>query len=314
MPADVRRVSFLEDKPKSGSSRSSNLKSDSAVGSSSTSSSYSAAHQSDRYDPADSLYEVHALKDALADAVNQAELWRAKAHEIGRELRKDLGEAKSRVKALEAHCTAVDDEKKQLQRELTKIKDEFKSLKAQNASLHDDNDILKKKAEKQPATPSSPDSGKLQRSESRRSQESDSDKEKSRLKERFVPRNENSSESSSSKRSSSRAPRGSRRMSTASYADRSVYVEPWEPGAARTSNAAPVSSSTATGGRRLNGYVATSKTGYPAISTMQDPVYSATPRSIDRPSVLYAYADAPTSPSMGYEDGNYHAYPLPPRR
>lgn len=317
MPADVRsdvrRVAFREDKSRSGSSRSSILKSDSGAGSSSTGSSYSGAHQSDRYDAADALYEVHALKDALAESVKQADSWKAKAHEIDRELRKELGEAKSRVKALEAHCATVDDDNKQLQREATKLRDEVKSLKAQNASLQDDNDRLKKKAEKQPATASSPEAGKLHRSESRRSKESDSDKEKSRLKERFVPRTENSSESSSSKRSSSRAPRGSRRLSTASYADRPVYVEPFGPGAARPSNTSPTTP-IATGGRRYDGYVATSKTGYPAISTLQDPAYSSTPRSIDRPSVLYSYTDASMQPNMNYEDGNYHAHPLPPRR
>lgn len=309
MPADVRRVSFREDKSRSGSSRSSVLKSESGAGSSSTGSSFSGARQSDRYDAADALYEVHALKDALAESVKQADLWKDKAHEVDRELRKELGEAKSRVKALEAHSAAIDDDKKQLQREMAKLKDEVKSLKTQNSSLQIENDKLKKKTEKQPAAASSPEAGKLHRSESRRSKESDSEKEKSRLKERFVPRNENSSESSSSKRSSSRAPRSSRRMSTASYADRPVYVEPFGPGASRPSNTSPTSPVSTGGGRRLEGYIATSTTGYPAISTLQDPVYSSTPRSIDRPSVLYSYTDA----SMYQEDGNYHAHPLPRR-
>lgn len=310
MPADVRRVSFREDKSRSGSSRSSTLKSDSGAGSSSTGSSYSGTHHLDRYD-ADPLYEVHALRQALADSVKDADSAKDKAREIESKLHKELEGAKSRVKALENHCTAIKDDNTQLQEEKAKLREEVKSLKAQNASLQSENEKLKKKAEKQSSTTSSPEAGKPHRSESRRSKESDSDKEKSRLKERFVPRNENTSETSSSKRSSSRAPR-SRRMSTASYPERPVYVEPFGPGAARPSNTS--TSPVATTGRRLDGYTATVKTGYPTISTLQDPVYSSTPRSIDRPSVLYSYTDAPVSPSMNYEDGNYHAHPLPPRR
>ncbi|ROW04311.1 hypothetical protein VSDG_01172 [Cytospora chrysosperma] len=310
MPADVRRVSFREDKSRSGSSRSSTLKSESGAGSSSTGSSYSGTHHTDRYN-ADPLYEVHALRQALADAVKNADSLKAKAYDEEQTLRKDLEGAKSRVKALENHCAAIKDDNTQLQEEKMKLRDEVKSLKAQNATLQSENEKLKKKTEKQPTTASSTEAGKPHRSESRRSKESDSDKEKSRLKERFVPRNENTSESTSSKRSSSRAPR-SRRMSTASYPERPVYVEPFGPGAARSSNTS--TSPVTTGGRRLDGYIATSKTGYPAISTIQDPVYSSTPRSIDRPSVLYSYTEAPISPSMSYEDGNYHAHPLPPRR
>ncbi|ROV97757.1 hypothetical protein VMCG_07418 [Cytospora schulzeri] len=309
MPADVRRVSFREDKSRSGSSRSSILKSDSGAGTSSTGSSYSGAHRSDRYD-GDPLYEVNALKDALEQSVKEADSWKSKALDIEQRLRKELGEATSRVKGLENHSTAIDEDNKQLQRQKTELRDEVKSLKALNALLQKENDLLKRKTEKQTSTASSPEASKPQRSESRRSKESDSEKEKSRLKERFVPRNENTSETSSSKRSSSRAPRGSRRMSTASYPERPVYVEPFGPGAARGSNT-PVSP-ISTGGRRFDGYVATSNPGYTAISSLQEPLYSSTPRTIDR---LYSYTDAPISPSMNnYEDGNYHAHPLPPRR
>ncbi|KUI67990.1 hypothetical protein VM1G_03318 [Cytospora mali] len=310
MPADVkRRVSFREDRSRSGSSRSSTLKSESGVGSASTGSSYSGAHYSDRYD-GDPLYEVNVLKEALADSVRQVEAWQAKAREIDQKLRKELGEAKSRVQALENHDAEIEDDKSQLQRENTALRSENKSLKTEVASLQNENEKLKKKIEKQPASPSSSEASKPHRSESRRSKESDSDKEKSRLKERFVSRNENTSESSSSKRSSSKAPRN-RRMST-SY-DRPVYVEPYGQSAPRPAITIPSSPMTS-GGRRLDGYVATSKTGYSANSTIQDPVYSSTPRSIDRPSVPYQWPDTPMSPSMTYEDGNYHAHPLPPRR
>ena len=349
MPTDGRRVSFREDKSRSGSSRSSTLKSDSGAGSSSTGSSYSGTAYPDRY-TGDPLYEISALKEALTDALKNGDQWKDKAFDVEQKYRKELGEAKSRAKGLEDHCAAIEDDKKQLQREKTTLKDENKSLKDENRSLKDENrslkdenrslkdenrtfkdenkslkgeiealrkklDKLKKKDEKQPASASPPESNKLHRSGSKHSKDSsDSDKEKSRLKERFVPRNENSSETNSSNQSNSKTIRG-RRMSSASYADRTVYIEPYGQSAPRPSVTIPQSPMTS-GGRRLDGYAATSKTGYPAISTLQEPVYSSTPRSAaDRPSVIYQYPDAPLSPhNHSYEDGNYHAYPLPPRR
>lgn len=313
MPTEVRRVTFREDKSRSGSSRSSTLKSDSGAGSSSTGSSFSGTIYPDRYN-ADPLYEVNALKQALAASVKEVDKWKAKAVNIEETLRKELGEATSRVTALENHCAEIEDDKSRLQREKTTLKDENKNLKSQVGSQKDEiealkkkNDKLKKKDEKPPAATLSPDSSKPHRSGSKHSKDSDSDKEKSRLKERFVPRNENSSEANSSSQANSRATRN-RRMSNAS-----CYVEPYGQGAPRPSVVIPPSPITS-GGRRLDGYVATSHTGYPAISNIQEPVYSNTPRStVDRPSVHYQYHEAAMSPS-NYEDGNYHAYPLPPRR
>lgn len=230
-------------------------------------------------------------------------------------MRKELGEANSHVKGVENHCNEVEEQHARDTKEIETLKARVASVQLENEELKQKYDKLKKKVEKQSSKASStPETGKPQRSESKRSKDSDSDKEKSRLKERFVPRNENTSETSSSKRSTSKAPRN-RRMSTTAYAtDRPVYVEPYGQPAPRPTVMIP-SSSMATGGRRPESYVATSKTGYPAVSPYQDPVYSSTPRSagIDRP-VSYQYPDAPMSPSMSYEDGNYHAHPLPPRR
>ncbi|ROW17291.1 hypothetical protein VPNG_01287 [Cytospora leucostoma] len=312
MAPDVRRVSFREDnKSRSASSRSSTLKSESGVGSTSTGSSYSGTHYSDRYGP-DPLYEVNALKQALKDSVEDVDLWKRKAEDIEKKLRKELGEAKSRVEALEAHCNLLEDDKKRVQREKTAYSAEVKSLtalvsslKGEKDELKQDNDKLKqekekpmKKTEKQPVSASSLEVGKPHRSGSKLSRDSDSDKEKDRLSKRFEPRNENSSETSSAKQSSSKAPR-SRRMSNA-------YVEPYGQGAPRSTGANPLPH-IANGTR----YIATSKTDYPATSQYQDPAYSSTPRStgLERPTVLYQYPDV-LAPNLHYEDGYYSSHPV----
>lgn len=251
--------------------------------------------------------------------MNKVDEWKAKARDIERQLTKRLGEADARLQAMNSRCEHLEDEKKELQRERKKLKEANKgqearltALQDENEDLRSNNDRLHKKLrdhETQPATTPSPKSGKLHRSESKRSKESDVDQQKDRLKGRFE-RSETSSDGSSSRRSGSKAPRSSRRMSHASYSDR-PYVEPLGPPAARPTVTIPTSPGVVNPGRRFDGPIAVSKTGQPAMSHYQDPAYSSTPRSagMERPSVFYKY-DGAMSPTAGYENGNYYPHPL----
>lgn len=325
MPSDGSRksVRFGEDTSHSGSSRSSTLRSDFGAGSSSTGSNYSGTPYPDHY--TDSLYEREALQQALRDTVKEVDEWKAKAQDVERLSRKKLHEKEARLVAETNRCTTLEDEKEKLQHEKKKLRDVSKVLEGRIAELQGDNEGLRRNNEKlqkklrdyeaQSATPSSPKSGKLHRTESKRPKESEVDQQKGRLKERFE-RSETSSDASSTKRSSSKPPRSSRRMSNASYAER-PYVEPYGPGVARPTIHIPTPPQSATSaGRRFDGHVAVSKTGQPAVAHYQDPAYSSTPRSagMERPSVLYSY-DGVVSPHTAYETGNYYPHPLPsPRR
>ncbi|KAI7787166.1 hypothetical protein LA080_000502 [Diaporthe eres] len=319
MPSDSSRktVRFGEDTTsRSGSSRSSTSRSDSGAGSSTTSSNYSGTAYPDHY--TDPLYEQQALKQALEATVNQVDEWKAKAVDVERQLTKKLKQSDANVQAVTSRCDNLEDEKKELQRERKKLREANKSLEARLAALQDENedlrsnnDRLHKKLrdhETQPAATPSPKSGKLHRSESKRSKESDVDQQKDRLKGRFE-RSETSSDGSSTRRSSSKAPRSSRRMSHASYSDR-PYVEPLGPPAARPTVTIPASPSVVSPGRRFDGPIAMAKTGQPAMSHYQDPAYSSTPRSagMERPTVFYKY-DGAMSPTA-YENGNYYPHPL----
>ncbi|KAJ0125437.1 hypothetical protein J7T55_006783 [Diaporthe amygdali] len=321
MPSDGSRksVRFGEDTSRSGSSRSSTLRSDSGAGSSSTGSSYSGTAYPDRY--TDSLYEKQALQQALQDAVKQIDVWKAKVQEAERQSMKKLMEKDAHLQALDNRCANLEDEKKELQRDKKKLRDANKVLEEDNEDLRKNNEKLQKKlrdSEAQPATAASPKSSKPHRSESKRSKESDVDQQKGRLKERFERSSETgSSDASSTKRSSSKAPKSSRRMSSASYAER-PYIEPYGAAVPRPKIVIPTpTQSTTSGGRRFDGPVAISKTGQPAVAQYQDPAYSSTPRStgMERPTVFYSY-DGVTSPShVSYENGNYYPHPLPsPRR
>jgi hypothetical protein len=252
--------------------------------------------------------------------VKQVDEWKAKALEAERQLPKELRLADANLQAVNSRCHNLEDEKKELQRDKKKLRDANKILESRLTALQDEIDVLRGNNERlhkklrdyeaQPATTPSPKSGKLPRSESKRSKESVADQQKDRLKGRFE-RSDTSSDASSSKRSSSKAPRPSRRMSSASYADR-PYVEPLGPRAARPTVSIPTSQpSVVSPGRRFDGPVAVSKTGQPAISHYQDPAYSSTPRSagMERPTVFYKY-DGVMSPTAGYEDGNYYPHPL----
>ncbi|KAG6360600.1 hypothetical protein INS49_011662 [Diaporthe citri] len=300
MPSDSSRktVRFGEDTTsRSGSSRSSTSRSDSG---------------------ADPLYEQQALKQALEATVNQVDEWKAKALDIERQLTKKLRQADANLQAVNSRCDNLEDEKKDLQHERKKLREANKGLEARLTALQDENedlrtnnDRLHKKLrdhESQPATTPSPKSGKLHRSESKRSKESDVDQQKDRLKGRFE-RSETSSDGSCSRRSSSKAPRSSRRMSHVSYSDR-PYVEPLGPPAARPTVTIPTSPSVVSPGRRFDGPIAMSKTGQPAMSHYQDPAYSSTPRSagMERPTVIYQY-DGAMSPTA-FENGNYYPHPL----
>lgn len=321
MPSDSSRktVRFGEDTSRSGSSRSSTSRSESGAGSSSTSSNHSGAAYPDHY--TETLYEQQALKQALQDTVKQVDEWKAKVLDVERQLTKKLRQADANLQAVKGRCDNLEDEKKELQRDKKKLRDANKSLEARLTALQDENEDLRssndrlhrklRDSEAQAATTPSPKSGKLHRSESKRSKDPDIEQQKDRLKGRFE-RSETSSDASSSKRSSSKAPRtSSRRLSTASYADR-PYVEPLGPRAARPTVSIPTSQpSVVSPGRRFDGPVAMAQTGQPAIAHYQDPAYSSTPRSagMERPTVFYRY-DGLMSPTAGYEDGNYHPHPL----
>lgn len=322
MPSDTSRKTVRfdgEDTSRTGSSRSSTSRSGSAAGSSTASSNYSGTAYPDHY--TDPLYEQQALQQALQETVKQVDEWKAKTHDVERQLTKKLRQADANLLAVNGRCENLEEEKKELQREKKKLRDANKNLEARLAALEDENedlrsnnDRLHKKLrdhETQPATTPSPKSGKPHRSESKRSKESDVDQQKDRLKGRFE-RSETSSDASSSKRSSSKTPRSSRPMSNAPYADR-PYVEPLGPRAARPTVAIPTPQpSVVSPGRRFDGPVAISKTGQPAISQYQDPAYSSTPRSagMERPTVFYKYDGVMSPTATGYENGNYYPHPL----
>lgn len=302
--SDTRRKNVRFDDKRSGSSRSSTV-----GGSSTTSSGYSGtAHSvrsthSDQY--ADQRYNIAALEDSLQSTINELDGWKNKAIDAEERLRKHQEESKARTKALQHSNDELSEDKKGLEKEVRDLSKENDSLREDKKELKEKVSKLQRKIEKleSQSEPSSPDSGKPRRRESKRSKESE---QQDRLKERLNKHSGESpvSEISSSKPpSSSKTPHKTRRMSTSSHHGENPYVEKWGPPVPNiTIPASPNTSNI----RRADNYVAAP--GYPVPS----PASASIPRSvgITRPSVEYTY-----TPNSGYrEDGNYHAHPLPPRQ
>lgn len=301
--SDTRRKNVRFDDQRSKSSRASTV-----GGSSTTSSGRSeAAHSvhsahSDQY--ADQRYNIAALEDTLQRTINELDDWKNRAIKAEELLRKNQEEFKARSKALQHSIDELREDKKFLEKETKEFTKEIDSLQDDKKDLREKNSRLQRKIEKldSQSEPSSPDSSKPRRHESKRSKESE---QKERLKERL---NKHSGESSNSEISSSVPPsiprtphRTTRRMSTSTHHAEKPYVEKSGPKPKITIPESPNPSSF----RRADNYVATS--GYP----VQSPASGAIPRSAGmvRPSVEYSYP-----PNTGYrEDGNYHAHPLPPR-
>lgn len=312
---DTRRKVRWDDR-RSGSSRASTV-----GGSSTTSSGYSGTAYPDPY--ADQRYNIAALEETLRETVSELDESKNKVFEAEERLRKhqkEQKETKARVTALEHANTTLEDDKKDLQREIRALKKELdslrddkrddtkglereiKSLGKEIVSLREDKKELKEKNARlqqkvdkldSRSEPSSPDSSKPRRSDSKRSKEAE---QNARLKERL---NKHSGDSSNSETgpskppSSSKTPHRSRRGSTTG--DR-PYVEHWGPGPAATMPVSPNTSSI----RRPDNYIVTS--GFPVA-----PAPASVPRSV-RPSVEIPYHSSPYR-----EDGNYHAHPLPPK-
>lgn len=298
---DTRRKVRWDDK-RGGSSRASTV-----GGSSTTSSGYSGTIYPDPY--ADQRYNIAALEDSLQRTISELDAWKEKALAAEDALRKQQREheaAKARVSALENAATTMEDNNKELQKEIRALKKQLesprdgkkddtkdlekkiKSLKSEVEDLQEDkkdlqerNAKLQKKIEKldSRSEPSSPDSGKPRRSDSKRSKEAD---QNARLKERLNKRSGDSTNGDMAQSKppiSSKMPHRTRRMST-SGGER-PYVEHWGPGPAGVMPAPSNTSSM----RRPDNYIPAP--GYSGTSTC-----SSVPRSV-RPSVDIPY---PTSP------------------
>lgn len=255
---------------RSGSSRAS------TIGGSSTSS----GHSGSQYTPE---YNVGALEETLRTTIRQLDEWKKRALEAEDVRRKSEDAYKAHVKALEHQSKTLKESNEDLEKEVRDSKKEAEAMKKEHSKLQ-------KKLEKyeNQSEPSSPDSGKLRRSESKKSKDPEGD----RLKERFNRNSETPSETTSSKPpSSSRSKHSSSRRLSVSNPERTPYSEGWGPGGSST---APVSHS-ATSSRRPPSSAAYITTNMPmpvvTSATMQSPVY-ATPRSTVmppmRPTVEYA--------------------------
>lgn len=323
-----RTVRFGGDSSPSGGSRGSsgsNRHSDSGVGSFSDQASRAgggAAHP-DRVFTAKDLEtqrnDIRALQDALEDARKNASHYKKKAERIDAELtqtRKDLREKEAQWRGLFERSEQLEDENK-------KLLLERRELHKTNQNLAHDNEDLKRKyqaiketyvnqQQQPPMTstmpPPPPPEPKLHRSSSKRDKV---DSDKKRLSKRFERGEEPGSDSSGGSQPPMTARPARRR--------RDSYVEPWGPGGPappmqQRPIPAPVPPSPSRT-RHLDGYVATTQQNAPVTSHHHAPTYSNVPRSaglppMQRPSVSIP---DPTGEYYEYEDGNYHAYPLPER-
>lgn len=292
---DSRQKNVRWDDKRSGSSRASTV-----GGSSTTSSGYSGTTYPDQY--TDQRYNIAALEDTLQKTVNELDVWKRQAIEAEEKLRKhqkESKETKARTIAIQNENETLRDAKADFERDIRSLKKEIESLREDKKDLKEKNARLQKKVDKldSGSEHSSPDSNRPRRSESKRSKESDQNE---RLKERLNKHSgdsSNSEVSSSKPPSSSKGPHRSRRTSISSHHGEKPYVESWGPKPTVTSPTSPNTSVP----RQSDNYTTSN---YPLSP-------SAVPRSagLTRPTVEYTY---PTSPY--YEDGNYHAHPLPPRQ
>ncbi|KAJ4420738.1 hypothetical protein N0V82_004177 [Gnomoniopsis sp. IMI 355080] len=270
----------------------------STIGGSSTSS----GHSGSQYTPE---YNVGALEETLRTTVRELDDWKKRAHDANDLLRKSEDAAKAHVKALDHSYQTLLESKEDLEKQVRDLKKDAEAMKKENSRLQ-------KKLEKyeNQSEPSSPDSGKLRRSDSKKSKDPEGD----RLKERFNRNSESPNETSSSKPpSSSRSKHSSGRRLSVSSSERTPYLEGWGPGGSST---APVSHP-ASSSRRPPSSTAYITTNMPmpmpmpvvTSPTMQSPVY-ATPRSTAmppmRPTVEYATYPHPHE--------NYHQMHQLPRR
>ncbi|CAN8103333.1 unnamed protein product [Discula destructiva] len=258
-------------------------------------SSTSSGHSGSQYSPE---YNVGALEETLRKTVQELDGWKKKALEAedaAERSRKSEESNKARIKALELS-------EKTLQGQLRDLQKDFEAMKKENSRSRKPD----KHATQSP--PSSPDTGKPRRSDSKRSKDTEADQQNERLKERMNRSGDSSSENSSTKPpSSSKSHRSSgRRLSvSSSHTERPHYSE-------GRRSAAAVSP---TGSRRPEYLVASAP---PVITHIQSPVYATTPRNtgipvqsplIMLPGVEYSAYSEPYLP----DNGSYQAYPLPRR-
>lgn len=268
---------------RSGSSRAS------TIGGSSTSS--SSGHSGSQYTPE---YNVGALEETLRKTVQELDDWKRKAFDADDIHRKSEDAAKARIKALEHSYKTLEEAKDDLEKQYRDLKKETEALKKENSRLQ-----KKLGKDESHSEPSSPDSGKLRRSDSKKSKDPEGD----RLKQRFNRTSETTNELSSSKPpSSSRSKHSSsRRLSVSS--ERPPYMEAWGPGGP---SPAPIAVPASNSRRPPQDYITTSMSAVPP--PMQSPGY-ATPRSTVmttmRPTVEY--------PTYGHAHEAYPIHQLPRR-
>lgn len=268
---------------RSGSSRAS------TIGGSSTSSS---GHSGSQYTPE---YNVGALEETLRKTVKELDEWKRKALDADDIQRKSEDAAKARIKALEHSYRTLEEAKEDVEKQYWDSKKEIESLKKENARLQ-----KKLGKDESQSEPSSPDSGKIRRSDSKKSKDPEGD----RLKQRFNRTSESPTEISSSKPpSSSRSKHSSssRRLSVSS--ERPPYMEGWGPGGPAL---APIATPASNSRRPPQDYITTNLSVVPP--PMHSPGY-ATPRSTImtpmRPTVEYA--------TYGHTHEAYPIHQLPRR-
>lgn len=258
---------------RSGSSRAS------TIGGSSTSS----GHSGSQYTPE---YNIGALEESLRTTVRQLDDWKKRALDSEASHRKSEDASKARIKALEHQYTTLTESLGDTEKQLRDSNKENETLRRETEALKKENAKLQKKVEKYEnrSEPSSPDSGKLRRSESKKSKDPEGD----RLKERLNRNSETPSDTNSSKPpSSSRSKHSSSRRLSVSSSERAPYLEEWGPSGPP---AAPIAHPASSSRRPPSAYIMTNMPMPVVTSTMQSPVY-ATPRSTAmppmRPTVEY---------------------------
>lgn len=273
----------------SGSSRAS------TVGGSSTSSS----HSGSQYTP---HYNVNALQESMRVTIAQLDEWKSRALES----EKREVESQARISALNLSITSLQDAQKDSQKEV-------RELRAENEALQNDKFKLSRKLEKYGSysPPSSPDSDKSRRSESKRSPKpTDAEAHNAHLKERFNRTSDSSSEGSGSSKppssSKSAAAKPHRSGSGRRQSFSSTTAERYGP-------ASPVSP---TSGRHAAGeYLGAAPGGGHHMMAAAAPYPAqlyATPRTAPMP-MSGQYPHAPSSQYVAAyagETGNYQPHPL----
>jgi hypothetical protein len=267
-------------------------------------------------------------KETLLDALQRANTECNKANDAKDKLQSLYEQSTSKLSEinkakddLKTDLQSAKDHNAQLKQELQQLKEAYSALRYENANLNQANEELKKQLllaytpthQTSPPVSSAgsiPERPKPSRSSTKKDESHERTREKERSKDSKREREIEKARERESKAEKERLQQRFEGKRPPVSNRRGSFIEPWGPGGSggRSGSVNPNSS-------RGFDRVATGRTQPPAVTQSHQPSYSNVPR-ISNPLSPGAYGNSAVvyidaGDDDDYEDGNYHAHPIP---